>query len=257
MLKFQQKFRCKSFTLIELLVVIAIIAILASMLLPALQKAKMQGHMASCQNRLKSLSLSEHMYSEDYNGYILPTQLPPQKTWYQLLYELKYDTICRRMTKTSSPSYVGATPMCPASPDEGVYITGNSATSTWKLWQDDGKAVYGNGGYGRGRGLGMWYPSTSEWLSMPKKINSIKNPSGKFSLYDAANAIIADQYGKDYWNNGTCTSAKNNLIFWVAHGKKINALSLDGHVTIVHYKPWNKDYWNEYFCSDPNIVAAK
>ena len=66
--KTNQKFQL--FTLIELLVVIAIIAILASMLLPALQKAKMQGLMASCQSRLKNLSLAEHMYSEDFNGYI-------------------------------------------------------------------------------------------------------------------------------------------------------------------------------------------
>ena len=249
------------FTLIELLVVIAIIAILASMLLPALQKAKMQGLMASCQSRLKSLSLAEHMYSEDFNGYILPTQTDignAGKPWYQLQYEAKYNTsFFNRPKKNGEATSSGSTPLCPASPPEGVYLI--NKTDTWKLWKDDNMPIYGNGGYGRGRGLGMWYKVDSvwKWLSPAKKMTSIKKPSSKFSMYDAANSIIADQYGKTYWNNGMCTAKESNIIFWVAHGKKINTVALDGHVSVVHYKPWNKDYWNEYFCSDPNIVAEK
>ena len=83
------------FTLIELLIVISIIAILASLLLPALNKAKQKARSVTCLNNEKQLVLGMLLYANDHNDYttgaffkasIYPTHLGGNMIWPYLIY---------------------------------------------------------------------------------------------------------------------------------------------------------------------------
>lgn len=65
------------FTLIELLVVIAVIAILASLLLPALGRAREMAHRSQCTNSIRQVNAAVGLYCDDYNGHLPILASPP------------------------------------------------------------------------------------------------------------------------------------------------------------------------------------
>jgi len=92
--------RSRGFTLIELLVVIAVIALLMSILMPALQRVKKQARTVACLSNLKQWGLYFSMYTDDNNGYFQEGWWPGQDyrgTWVALLrpyYESSEDILC-------------------------------------------------------------------------------------------------------------------------------------------------------------------
>ncbi|HEX7860795.1 MAG TPA: type II secretion system protein [Verrucomicrobiae bacterium] len=117
------------FTLIELLVVIAIIALLASLSLPFLSKAKDKAHLTTCRNNLRQIALGSQMYVHDFEMYAPFWNFPSQgqggaagrsRRWWETLEPF----VGARWPKCNAPDYGTEYYMAKVSPAEkgGTYV---------------------------------------------------------------------------------------------------------------------------------------
>ena len=148
----------KSFSLIELLVIVAIIAVLASLLLPALGKARKKSRLALCTSNMKQMSTAIYLYLDDHEDYFPYSSEHNKTSWDDRLGSMKYDgrNITAEQIDNKSKLTDSSIYECPAS--EVVLTNQNNQKRSYSL--NYGKSHKPN--KFRGVGQGEWSMKSNE-----------------------------------------------------------------------------------------------